>query len=504
MTWWKRDRVWDLTFVFVATVMVIVRFRILREGGAPPTIDAGDWIAHGDAIFGSGIRSTTIVYPPLVPTFTKVLVELLGFTNGVSLMGAVAAAAPAVGLYGALRLTGSAVSAIGSGLLLLAAGSIGEAAAWGGFPQLLGLGIAPLALLMFDSMLRSWTRRDALLAGVALAALLSTSHFIAAVVAIAIVALLLMRLLERNLPPLRDVLRGFGLMVLPILWLVPLYATLLDAFSSAGRDFRFFNELTASTFWDQLEFLYRDLAWVWRPLIVAALLAPLALMRHRSSLWRTTTALTLAVVLILLVTREGRFIYFITLTTAMGVALWARHGPAELAKRIPRGNAARIGAIGLTCLLLVTLIQIDSGAHSFHEQRGYYGVLTPDLLIGIESVAATTTPDAVLAVTSLNDAPFGRWVEAIADRETFYGAPLRWLLFEVDLERSALANDLFIPPFPDVPRVREAAAAGIDFILIPTRWVFYDEQALDAFTRIYPRAVQWASSELVVIDTLLP
>ena len=209
-------------------------------------------------------------------------------------------------------------------------------------------------------------------------------------------------------------------------------------------------------------------------------------------------------VLILLVTREGRFIYFVTLTTSMGIALWARHGPSELAARIPRSNAARIGAIGLTGLLIVTMLQVDSGTHSFHEQRGYYGVLTPDLLIGIESIAATTTPDTVLAVTSLNDAPFGRWVEAIADRETFYGAPLRWLLFEVDLERSALANDLFIPPFPDVPRVREAAAAGIDFILIPTRWVFYDEQALDAFTLVYPRSVRWASSELVVIDTSLP
>ena len=495
----ERERIADAAFAVAVVVMILVRFRILRAGGAPPTIDAGDWLAHGDSIFGSDIRSTTIVYPPLVPILTKVAVSAFGLTGGVSLLGAIAAAAPAAGTYLVLRRIGVGFVSIGPALLLLGATSIGEATAWGGFPQLIGFGLAPVVLVLLDRLLETWTNRDALALGIAATALMATSHFIAAVVAIAAITLIASRLPETTAPPPRRLFTCMGLSILPMLWLVPLYIALIGAFGSGSRDFRFFNELTWSELREQVEFIYRDLPWVWRPLIVAAVTAPLVFFRHRKTeLWRLTTSLLVAIVTILLLTREGRFIYFLTPYSVLGLGLWLHHGPSRL--RVRRWTHDGVTAVALGVVLIAALAQIDSGVDFFREQRGFYGVLTPELVAGIETVEQTTTPDTVLAVTSLNDAPFGRWVEAIADRETYYGAPLRWLLFEVDLERSTLANELFIPPFPDETRIRKAAEQGIDLILVPTRWVFYDEDEIETFAARYPDAVEYVTEELVVID----
>ncbi|MCH7583759.1 MAG: hypothetical protein IH941_01200 [Acidobacteria bacterium] len=502
----SRERLADAVFLLAALVMILVRFRILREGGAPPTIDAGDWLAHGDAIFGSRIRSSVIVYPPLVPILTKASVAAFGLTGGVSLLGAIAATAPAAGLYLALRMIGAGFVAIGPALLLLGAGSIGEATAWGGYPQLIGLGLAPLVLILVDRVLSTWESRDALAAGFTLAALMATSHFITSAVGLGVIALVILRLPELNRPSASRMLRCIVLVLLPTLWLVPLYLVLISAFAGVSREFSFFNELTWSGLWDQIEFLYRDLAWLWRVLVASAVVAPIFFLRHRATpLWRLTTSMLLAIVGILALTREGRFVYLLTPYTALGVSLWVAHGPARVARMVRGWTQRGVTAAALSALLIAALIQIDTGKDFFRNQRSYYGVLTPDLVAGIEYVKDTTSPDTVLAVTSLNDAPLGRWVEAIADRETYYGAPLQWLLFEVDLERSALANELFIPPFPDETRIRAAAEQGIDLILVPTGWVFYDEDGIDEFATSNPDAVEYVTPELVVIDpTKLP
>ncbi len=502
----SRERLADAAFLLAALVMILLRFRILREGGAPPTIDAGDWLAHGDAIFGSSIRSSVIVYPPLVPILTKVSVAAFGITGGVSLLGAIAATAPAAGLYLALRMIGAGFVAIGPALLLLGASSIGEATAWGGYPQLIGLGLAPLVLVLVDRVLSTWESRDALAAGFTLAALMATSHFITSAIGLGVIALVILRLPKLNRPSAQRVLRCTALVLLPTLWLVPLYLALVSAFAGVSREFSFFNELTWSGLWDRIEFLYRDLAWLWRVLVASALIAPVFFWRHRDTpLWRLTTSMLLAIVGILALTREGRFVYLLTPYTALGVALWLAHGPARVAGVVRGWTQRGVAAAALSALLVAALIQIDTGEDFFRNQRGHYGVLTPDLVAGIEYVKDTTSPDTVLAVTSLNDAPFGRWIEAIADRETYYGAPLQWLLFDVDLERSAFANELFIPPFPDADRVRRAGEAGIDLMLVPTRWVFYDEEAFSEFAASYPGSVEYITDELVVIDpTALP
>lgn len=509
----EKGRRWTTPDTAMALALVTafaIRFLVLREGGAPPSVDGGYWLAQGKTIFGSTIPSSEIVYPPLVPLLTLLSVNWLGLTAGVSAVGAAASVAPGFGLYVALRMLGHRWIAIASALLVLGASSVGEATAWGGYPQLIGFGIAPVGLVLFERTTRTLSRRTALATGLVTAALLGTSHFVAAPFALGFAFLLVIGNLRTvtwrgRLP---DVLRCGFLVIAPSVVLIPLYLSLFQAFVGVSREFAFFTPLSWRSLWDSIEFLYRDFAWVWRVVLGLAIAGPFVLRRYSfDPLWKVATAQLLAIMVMLAATREARFVYMLTPYGGIGLALWLRHATAFPATpRVASGATTRhryLGPVAIATTVVIGLAQISTGVGFFREQRGYYGILTPELVSGIEEVRRTTDSDAVLVVTSLNDAPLGRWVEAIAERETYFGSPLRWLLLEEDIARTSFANELFIPPFPNVQRIREAAKAGIDLMLIPTRWVFFDEKAIAQFAALYPGAITYMTDELVVIDPSL-
>ena len=500
----------DLFAVLAWVVLGLWRFGVLRAGGAPPTIDAGNWLAFGDSLLGDGVRPPTIVYPPVVPLLTKASVALFGLVNGVSIVAAVASAAPAIGVYIGLRMLGLGSLALAPALLILGASSVGEAAAWGGFPQLLGLGLVPIALILLDRFLRSWSPRDALMCGVSFMALLATSHFVGFVAAAAAVVMVAAAFLVPSgpTPDPRLVVIGGVLLLLPLFWLAPLYLTLFTAAGGVSTEFKFFNELEWSNLLGHVEFLYRGFPWLWRIVLPAAIVAPFVFRRkHRTPLWRVTSALLVGIAFVTLVTREARFLYFLMVFAALGSAIWLVAG-ADLNQRWTmkaRDTTPTRQTAGLVAAVLVagSLLQIGVGFDFFRGQRLFYGLLSPELVTGIESVRDSSQPKDVLAVTSLHDAPLGWWVEAIGQRETYYGAPLRWLLFEDEIARASFANDLFKPPFPNVEALLEAQRAGIDLILVPTRWVFFVEAAFDDLGRAFPGSVEYVSPELLVIDTAL-
>jgi len=506
----RRITIVDLSFVLAVIVVGYFRFRILSAGGAPPTIDSGNWLAYGDEILGRGVRSTTIVYPPLVPLLTKASVSVFGLPVGISGIATAAAVAPAIGIYLALRQLGPNLVALAPSILLLGASSVGEPAAWGGFPQLIGFGLLPIALIRLDRMLRTWERRDALIAGLLFMGILATSHFVAAVALFAGLAVALLVITRQRPQGLRRTLTALALFAAPSVWLAPVYSTLAGAFTNPARGVAFFTETTSATVFDQIEFLYRDSPWLWRSLLVLAIVALPLFAKHRHTpLWRITSATIIGIVAAVALTKESRFLYLLTPFTVLGLALWSTH-LGEISWRLPRlpiptRHRDRVAAGFVTALLVAGAWQAAVGLEFFESQRATYGVLTPDLARGLELVAETTAASETLAITSLNDAPIGWWVEAIAKRETYYGAPIRWLLFEDEIRRATIANDLFVPPFPDRDRISGASDLGIDLVLVPTRWVFYDEEAISDFAASYPGAVEYVTDELVVIDpTAIP
>src|SRR4030042_2791086 len=125
------------------------------------------------------------------------------------------------------------------------------------------------------------------------------------------------------------------------------------------------------------------------------------------------------------------------------------------ARRSDPGAAARsssplrvVAAAGLVILTGGIGFQFLRSTPFFQQQRDHYAILTPGLVSGIQYVADTTEPETLVAVTSLTNAPLGWWVEAIAQRPTLQGSPLRWLSFAAEINRAYIATALFVPPFP--------------------------------------------------------
>ncbi len=491
----EATRLGDLLFVLLALIVILLRFRILREGGAPPTIDAGNWLAFGDGILGRGARSTTIVYPPVVPLLTTAGVQAFGLVTGVSVVAAISSAAPAVGIYWTLRRYQLGIGALVPGLLVLGASSVGEAAAWGGFPQLISLGLLPVTLLLFDQLVRTWSRRDALGAGLALMLMLATSHLIASVAIAASIVIVAIGLVSQSgsRPGIGKIANRAGIAVLPSLWLVPLYITLTRQIILDDNGFRHLTGLKWGNLADRIDFLFRDLSLVWWPLLALVLVTPLLLIARRHlSLWRIPTALLIATAVLTAVTREGRYLYVLTVIAGLSLGLWvtvvAGRIRFDLVGHLPTGLKLR-AILGLAFTAIILAIQVVGGVSFFRTQRSFYGSLDQDLVTAIEFVAATTSPNDTIGVPSLRDAPLGWWVEAITRRPTLYGVPLRWIVFDDEIERATIANRLFAPQFPTADRLADAADEGISVILLPTEWTFYDAQAIDDLERQFPDAV---------------
>ncbi len=495
----------DLLLGLLVLGVVVLRFRILRAGGAPPTIDAGNWLAFGDGLLGGGARSTTIVYPPVVPLLSTVSVETIGLVNGVSALAAVSSAAPAVGLYWTLRRCALGLGALIPGLLVLGATAVGEAAAWGGFPQLIALGLTPVALWFFDRLARTWTPSDALRAGIALTLILATSHLVASVVIVASGLILLTGVVgsARERPSPGRTVSLLALTALPSVWLIPLYVSLSTQIIGNATEFRYLTQLEWGDLVGRIEFLFRDMTWLWWPVFALVLATPVLLIRRRQlTLWRLSTATLISTIALTAVTREGRYLYVFTVIAGLDVGLWLTYLSDRyelgLTSRLPNVRDMRV-AVGLAVTAAILLAQIAGGLSFFRDQRNFYGVLSPDLVTAIEHVADTTTSDSTIATTSLHDAPLGWWVEAIAQRPTIYAAPLRWLAFDDEIDRATLANHLFAPPFPNPEALTDAATAGVEVILLPTEWVFYSESAVLEFERGYPDAVDRFNSGVTLL-----
>jgi hypothetical protein len=227
-----RLTIWDWLCALVVIVVSVTRYSVLVEGGAPPTIDSGNWLAYADQILGSGVRSESIVYPPVVPLLVAGSVAALGLTAGVATIATLAAAVPGIGMYAVLRWQGLGAWALGPALLVLGASSVGEAAAWGGFPQLIGFGLLPIALVLIDRAVRTAQPGHALGAGIATAAIAATSHFVLALTVLAGLALLATGLASRPRPGPA----ALGLFVLPSLWLAPVYAGLFAGYRESPRE----------------------------------------------------------------------------------------------------------------------------------------------------------------------------------------------------------------------------------------------------------------------------
>ena len=481
-----RHRAVTIAFVAFCVGAAAVRYLVLvQDAPAPATVDGGNWLAFGRGLFGDHIRSSTIVYPPVVPVAVLVAVSLLGAAAGVAAVAAVTSLAPALGMYVALRGRVPDVVATGAAALLAVAASTGEAAAWGGYPQLVGFGLAMVFLRCLDDALTESSDRRWMWTGLLFAGLLATTHLIAAAVALTAAGLIGLHVAARRQRP-RLSWRHAAWLVGPSLLLLPVYAPLLAEILSGLDDRPSFVRLNFSDVPDHLQHIYRDFELLWLPLLVLAFLTPVALAdRWRTPLWRLLVALVVSATVCTVALHEARFLYFYALPAVVALGLWA----AEL--RRLRTFAASVLAVAL-------VLQTWFGLRLFDGQYEFYAEVDEGMYAAITWLADETDEDTRVAVANSTDLPVGWWVEGLARRRALVGSPLRWLTFEDEQRRALQANDIFSETFPDEAAFALARRYRVEYLLVPSKWAGGPRSRVRAFARAHPDRVAVENPSAVI------
>lgn len=477
---------------FCAAVAVLRYLVLTDHAPAPASVDGGNWLAFGRDLLGRDVRSSTIVYPPIIPVAVTAAVSVLGAAKGIAAVAAITSLAPGLGTYFALRGRTAPTMAAFLAALLTVAASTGEAAAWGGYPQLLGFGLAMVFLRHLEDALAEPTTTRWAWTGVSFAALLGTTHLIAAAAAAAgVVLAVLHRLSGRGSPRPRFLLRDVAALLGPSLLFAPVYVRLLDEIVGGYGDRPSFARLDLTDAPEILNHMYRDFPALWFPLLVLAALTPIALIdQWRHPLWRLLLALVVTSIAATVILRESRFLYLTILPAAVAAGLWA----VVLRARIS-GVASRV-AIGAA--LLVVGMAASSGLSLFDDQFRFYAEVDRGMYDAIEWIRRETPRAARIAVANSSDLPVGWWVEGLARRPSLVGTPLRWLSFEDEQRRARLANDIFSETFPDEAAFALAGRVGVDYLLVPARWAGGPRDRVRAYALQHPNRVVLKNASAVV------
>jgi hypothetical protein len=476
-------------------IFAFLRYQVLVSGGAPATVDTGNWLAFGKDLLGPTLRPSS-VYPPVVPLLVVGGIQAFGLVSGVAVVAAAASVAPALALFALLYRQGLGWWSVGLAALLLASGATGEIAAWGGFPQLFATALTILFLWRWDQALRRRTIAAGLASGVLLGLITATSHLIV-VYAVLVGLLILVAHLALVVPHAgswRRLMAVVAMGVLPSLAFVPLYLRLASTvlMNVAGRA----SPSSLAVWLDDLEFIYREAPILWRALLVAGGMAILLLVsRRRETLWLLPTSMLLGALVMARLANEPRFLYMLQPAAILAIGLWLGdlRSFGRQAFRVTRGAAG-------VALALAVVAQATLGLAFFPQQRAYYGVLRPGTVIAIRWLTETTPKEAVIAVSRVGEPPLGWWVEGLGRRKTLYASSLVWLNDPDEQRRARLANDIFTPTFPSTDGLGKACGAGVSYVLVAKEWAGFDPTQMAAVEAAHHGAVVVNNSDAVVLS----
>jgi len=492
-----RVAVWasHIGFLGLLGAITFIRWRLLRGAQYPTGLDGGNWLAFGHAIFGEHLRSATLSYPPLVPVAAVVSERFLGTYGGLQALALVAAAAPAVGAYVLLYAWGLGWRAAVLATFLAVSAGTGEAMAWGGYPQLIGLGILPVFILALDRFMTSRSLITVLAPSALLIVALATNEFIGPLTAVVGLLYLIARyallIVAKRGQSLRNVLLGVGLTVVLALPLAPLYLGLAAGIALNERLKAAAGPAVQSA---RIGFsaATQDLPTFWVVAAALAVLAPLALVARRQRLALSSAVVLVPTVALLVTTGEIRLAYVIPLGIVLGLGAWW-----ELARRLPGWGQRSINAAVVTCLAIDVVV----GTQVFVVQKDYYTVLTPSLVQGFAELETRTTASQLVAVSpAAHDWPLGWWVEGAVHRPTIYAGDPIWLTYGDEKARNSVAKWIFGAGTTPQGTEHMARDAGAAYIFVDKDWDGYldwiqQRQNLD------PGMVVYENRSVMIIDT---
>jgi hypothetical protein len=409
---------------------------------------------------------------------------------GVKILTLISSLAPAIGIYVMLRPLG--VPAVLFAGLLAAAATTGEAAAWGGYPQLIGIGLLGLVLWALEQFVTTRSRRWAWAASIFLFVTLCTSDLVgptAAAVAAVFLAVRVLALRQSDRPSAR--LLGLAVLIglIPALSLAPVYTGLATSVLFHEATKQSTQHLTLTNLVPNLNNLFKDNVDFWYSVLVLGLLSPLLILVER------TRYLAVAACAVLVPTagatvilRDVRFLYLLPVVIAIGLAAW---WTLVVGTRKPLiwwtllADSRRPLVIGIDHLLIgtmaiVLLAQSALGLGTFVQQVNFYSVLTPGIVVGLQQLNDIAPRDATLAVSpgpgvaGSQGWPFGWWVEGLLDRPTYYASNLEFLNLADERRRAMLANEMFTSSFGMAGAIDLARPNGISYLVIATEWPGYE------------------------------
>jgi MFS family permease len=487
-----------LATVLALTVVAAARAVVQYQWGEVTGLDTGNWFTFGHAWLGDGLAGGAgSTYPPLVPVSVALLGRVLTPLGTMIVVGALATVVHGGCVAGVLWRAGCGWWSLPLAVLLAAGSAAGEAVAWGGTPQLLGLGLAFLVLYLVAELLTSPRAGAAWALGAAALLLGATSHLVLAEAAAGAVAMTLLRLLS-PLPRVtwRSVLSlaaVYARAVAPCLLLVPLYlrlsATVGDSFAERRESQPLAEMLQA------VDAVVRELPQLGRPATVFALLLPVVLWRERHRpLWLVTAALALLLAAVATVSPEPRFAYLVPLLVVAALGLLATSG------RLVNRRVLRIAGTVLAALAIG--ISGARGLAAFPDQVHYYGALVPDgTTRALDALRETTRPGDVVAVPPVRGQPFGWWVEGYGKRAAFVGSSTRWLNFPRERTRAEAAVRLFSAGDVFTDRwFASARADGIDVVYIPATYDGITPELIQSLRREQPDLVLHGSPAATILE----
>jgi hypothetical protein len=480
-----------ISFLIILAVVGVIRLTVLQRSPYPPGLDGGNWLAYGHAIVGEHLRSSTIVYPPVIPLIAVFLERILGTYAGLKALALMTSMAPAVGAYVLLVRWGARwASAILAGFLAASAAT-SDAMAWGGYPQLLGIGLLPIFVLTLDNFLTSGTLRHAAPPALLLSLALATSDLIGPFTALVGLLYLMTRYPYLRAKGTgnsgRNVLAGIAFAIAASLPLAPIYVSLAPGIaareSGGGVHASILSALAAVT---------EDLQVFWLASFVIALGASLVqLGKFRPSAVTCAAVLVPAIALVQL-SGEVRLAYVIPTGIVIGLAsAW------EALRNLPVWGRQTAIAATVTFLLLDTAV----GTQHFVNQVNYYSELTPGVVQGLERLDALSSADQLVAVSpAAHDWELGWWIEGAAHRRAIYAGNPVWLTYRDERARNDLANRIFSSHTTVVSALQDARLWGAAYLFVDKDWAGYPTW-ISAIGDTKPNAVVFENESVVIMAT---
>jgi hypothetical protein len=466
----------------VALGLIAWRWIVLGAHGEPVGVDIGNWLALGRHLPHLQLARVDVVYPPVVPLVVATVASVVGVPTAAHVLAAAAGLVPGVGVWYVLRSTLPTFLALAAALATLVGGATSAAAAWGGLPQLLGLGIAPCAVYAAARLPSIPTRRNALVFGGWMALLGTTSPLVFGVAGVAaLVAAGLAAIARRDL----GWLRCSGWAALPLLPIVPLYVTYL---SRASLDSSF--HVPGAPGARSLDALFVSASAAWVLLGVLALAMPIALWsRRREPLWAASTAMTTIATIVVAADLAPRWGCLAPTAVSIGAA-----SLCGLATPLIKRSAT------VVCAMAVVAVVVAAPT-TMIEQRDVYARLVP---AGTDRAIAwldAHTSDATrIAVAPVDGAPFGWIVEGWAHRPTLVAADPTWLLFPGERRAAATASALFTARhWPTDHTFSLARQAGVALLYVPSSWHGIDDDAFRRAAQRHPGLVAYRGTGALIL-----